>query len=273
MESGHGKGPCDGLGASVKRAADMAVRQGKASIQDGKDFNAWSVQAAESGSKVKYVFYSQTDIDESKSILDSKTQCQPVSGTFKLHAVVPLDHTKIATRNTSCYCEKCVASVLEGCGGWEIKHIVKQQTSENREEVATVSNNYEEVATGSNNDEEVATGSNNDEEVATANNDTEKPKMNAFVAAIYDNEWYIGQITKVNNDDQEAQINFMTKSGKFGNSYKWPAHNDEIWIPFNDILMEIGEPEVVGKTGRCFRFKQAVIDAVEEKSIPLEKNL
>ena len=26
LESGHGKGPCDGLGASVKRAADMAVK-------------------------------------------------------------------------------------------------------------------------------------------------------------------------------------------------------------------------------------------------------
>lgn len=29
LESGHGKGPCDGLGACVKRAADNAVKQGK----------------------------------------------------------------------------------------------------------------------------------------------------------------------------------------------------------------------------------------------------
>lgn len=35
LESGHGKGPCDGLGARVKRAADMAIKQRKATIQDG----------------------------------------------------------------------------------------------------------------------------------------------------------------------------------------------------------------------------------------------
>lgn len=32
LESGHGKGPCDGLGASVKRAADMAIKQGISTI-------------------------------------------------------------------------------------------------------------------------------------------------------------------------------------------------------------------------------------------------
>ena len=29
LESGHRKGPCDGLGASIKRGVDMAIRQGK----------------------------------------------------------------------------------------------------------------------------------------------------------------------------------------------------------------------------------------------------
>lgn len=33
LEAGHGKGPCDGLGASVKRSADNAIKQGKAAIQ------------------------------------------------------------------------------------------------------------------------------------------------------------------------------------------------------------------------------------------------
>ena len=42
LESGHGKGPCDGLGASIKRSADMAIRQGKCLIQNTEDFYAWS---------------------------------------------------------------------------------------------------------------------------------------------------------------------------------------------------------------------------------------
>ena len=38
LESGHGKGPCDGLGASVKRSAGDAVKHGKCSIQNANDF-------------------------------------------------------------------------------------------------------------------------------------------------------------------------------------------------------------------------------------------
>lgn len=82
LESGHGKGPCDGLGASVKRAADMAIKQGKATIQDGKDFYNWTTK--ESGSKVKFTYYSQQDYDEAKTILESKQKCQAVSGTLKI---------------------------------------------------------------------------------------------------------------------------------------------------------------------------------------------
>ena len=38
LETVHGKGPCDGLGASVKRMADIAVKQQKWTIQDASDF-------------------------------------------------------------------------------------------------------------------------------------------------------------------------------------------------------------------------------------------
>ena len=38
FEAGHGKGPCDGVGGSVKRTADEAVRQQKVTIQDASDF-------------------------------------------------------------------------------------------------------------------------------------------------------------------------------------------------------------------------------------------
>lgn len=134
LESGHGKGPCDGLGASVKRAADMAIKQGKATIQDGKDFYNWTTK--ESGSKVKYTYYSQQDYDETKTILESKQKCQAVSGTFKLHAVVPVDSVSIAVRDTSCYCSTCIKDVLNGCHGWKVNRLIKpvnEQDSEHPE--------------------------------------------------------------------------------------------------------------------------------------------
>jgi len=40
FESGHGKGPCDGIGGTTQRNADNAVKQGKDLIQDAHDFFA-----------------------------------------------------------------------------------------------------------------------------------------------------------------------------------------------------------------------------------------
>jgi hypothetical protein len=61
LESGDGKGPCDGLGASVKRSADNAVKQEKVSIQSAADFLKWADSAMESGSKVRDMGYTQDD--------------------------------------------------------------------------------------------------------------------------------------------------------------------------------------------------------------------
>ena len=42
FEAGHGKGPCDDLGAVAKRQAADAVNQGKVAIQDAADFFGWA---------------------------------------------------------------------------------------------------------------------------------------------------------------------------------------------------------------------------------------
>ena len=61
LESGHGKGPCDGLDASVKRMADIAVKQQKCLIQDANDFYEWAISRADE-SKVKYIRYTEEDL-------------------------------------------------------------------------------------------------------------------------------------------------------------------------------------------------------------------
>ena len=55
FEAGHGKGPCDGVGGSVKRMADEAVKQQKVVLQDAKDFFAWTQSIAQSP-KINYKF-------------------------------------------------------------------------------------------------------------------------------------------------------------------------------------------------------------------------
>jgi hypothetical protein len=231
LESGHGKGPCDGLGASVKRAADMAIKQGKASIQNGKDFYHWAT--TERGSKVKYVYYGQEDYDEAKIILDSKEKCIPVSGTFKLHAVVPIDSVRIAVRDTSCYCPACTTDVLKGCVGWKVNQLLANSPEINEQH--------------------------------TEQNEDHLPEIGVFVAAVYSGQWYIGKVTENDEEDKEVQVNFMVKAGKYGANYKWPTDKDEIWIHVTHILMEISPPKAAGKTSRFFRIDKEVEKIINEK--------
>ncbi|KAJ8048415.1 hypothetical protein HOLleu_00724 [Holothuria leucospilota] len=60
FEAGHGKGPCDGIGGTVKRLADEAVKREAAVIQDANDFYAWASQEREA-SDIEYVFVSKDD--------------------------------------------------------------------------------------------------------------------------------------------------------------------------------------------------------------------
>jgi hypothetical protein len=47
-----------------------------------------------------------------------------------------------------------------------------------------------------------------------------------FVAAVYENRWYIGRVVEL--DNLECEISFMAKSK---NLFKWPNSPDEVWIP------------------------------------------
>ena len=69
FEAGHGKGPCDGVGGSVKRMADEAVGQQKVDIQDASDFFAWT-QQQESSSSVAFTFVSKEACSAAKSEME-----------------------------------------------------------------------------------------------------------------------------------------------------------------------------------------------------------
>ena len=49
------------------------------------------------------------------------------------------------------------------------------------------------------------------------------------------------QITEV--DDDDCQINFLVKAGKYGNAYKFHINRDEIWVEKADILLVLQQLE------------------------------
>jgi hypothetical protein len=119
LESGHRKGPCDGLG-----------------IQNASYFFSYAQKTMEEGSKVKYIYYTQEDYDEAKSKLDAKTPIQAVQGTFKIQYVVVNNPMQIYTRNVSCYCQQCIDDVTQSnCEGYTNHFLTMREKKKNKDQI------------------------------------------------------------------------------------------------------------------------------------------
>lgn len=124
LEAGHGKGPCDGLGASVKRSASTAIFQQKATIQSADDFYLW---ASEQQKCIEYLFVSKEDCSRAKITIEHReTGLKRVIGTMKIHAVVPIANDQIYTRDLPCCCDSCLASPSESECGW-VRHSLRPE--------------------------------------------------------------------------------------------------------------------------------------------------
>ncbi|XP_041456271.1 uncharacterized protein LOC121408727 [Lytechinus variegatus] len=132
FEAGHGKGPCDGIGGTVKRMADNAVKR-KAVIQDAKDFFTWATQGhgCETNSKIEYFFVTKEECSSSSEFITQQWgSVKSFTGTLQVHAVIGKDKG-VLLRNVSCYCTKCrednpAESMSTGpmCDGCQLRRFV-----------------------------------------------------------------------------------------------------------------------------------------------------
>ena len=110
MEAGHGKGPCDPIGGTAKRKADLAVKNEKAFIYDAKDFYQWA-KTTEYASSIKFTFLSSEEYENGASFLDQAcTSISTVTGTMKIHAAFPHETNSIWVREMSCFCRGCLTT-------------------------------------------------------------------------------------------------------------------------------------------------------------------
>ncbi|KAL3877795.1 hypothetical protein ACJMK2_035445 [Sinanodonta woodiana] len=78
-----------------------------------------------------------------------------------------------------------------------------------------------------------------------------------WIAGLYNSMWYIGRVVEQDNEDGELLVNFMEKSGKLANTFKWPRQKDEILItPQNVVYLPLDSPVPVGKTTRSMKVPQ-----------------
>ena len=114
FEAGHGKGPCDGVGGSVKRMADEAVRQQKVVIQDACNFFSWT-QKYMSSSSITFIFVSQEECKAAQEGIESFWEIKSLTRTMKIHAIASLPdnmQAEVMARETSCYCNNCFSNSL-----------------------------------------------------------------------------------------------------------------------------------------------------------------
>ena len=104
-ESGHGKGAPDGVGAAIKRSADMAVASGKDITSASAMYNALK----ESQTSIDLYLISVNEIQSAVAKLEGAA-LKPVPGTMRIHQVLTQCHGKISHRVLSCLCNKGICN-------------------------------------------------------------------------------------------------------------------------------------------------------------------
>lgn len=228
FESGHGKGPCDGIGGCAKRMASEAVKQQKVQIQDADDFFRWAVKTQQ---KIEYFQYTNSEYETSvQTVLSWSKEVVTIRGTLQVHWV-SLRKKVLRFYKTSCYCQDCISDELETCENSQQAEITSQTEACPNVEV-------------------------------DANVPVQVPKynINDWLAIEYDSEWYIGKVLAVETD--ECEVTFMQKvKGKF----KWPGNEDRLWVPFSDILCSIPEPTATGRTQRLYELPANIVRMIDVK--------
>ena len=221
--AGHGKGPCDPIGGTAKRKADLAVKNDKAVIQDAMDFFTWAKES-QGQSAIEFFFISTYDYQTSSLFLSTVCQnVKTIAGTMKVHAVLPEETRKIWVRATSCFGDCCFKRGIQKntmCEGWRLVDVRAEQ----------------------NNDGKV-----NEE----SNDEVILPEKGDYVAAVYDNRLYVGRVIEV--DETDANITFFEHKGEISTStvFREPRRRDEVWVENINILCVVPEPTET-KRGRNF---------------------
>lgn len=245
FEAGHGKGPCDGVGGSTKRGADEASRRDEnLHIQSAIQFYNWA-STKESATRFSFVSDQQCKVAEKELDMEN---LQRIPGTMKLHAVVIDARGDFWSRGTSCFCSSCFNEnqFSPSCNGW-IKHMLKgSPPAAEKSKVPEPAQHQEEI------DSSCA----DDAQDEAAEEARVIPDVYDFVAAVYceDNQWYVGKVIEVDDEEDEAYISFMTADKERNPpTYSWPSREDKVWIKFKDVLCKINPPAPTGKSKRCFK--------------------
>ena len=73
----------------------------------------------------------------------------------------------------------------------------------------------------------------------------------AYVACVYDKNWFLGNVIEASEENQDIRVNFMKRSAS-ATTFTWPQREDICWVPVTHIFCTIKSLKVQSTAGRCY---------------------
>jgi hypothetical protein len=233
LEKGHGKGPCDGVGGSLKKSADQAVKKGEI-ISNAHDMLKWSQKF---GGSITCILVTAHDINEAEKKLRNS---EYVKGISAIHSVRSYQGY-LWIRETSCF-NLCCASE-PACLGWmntglQVNTVEQPMVPE--ENPVPLTRERSSVTTEAPGNDET------EDEIRPVETDDGQEThygIGEFVEADYLGKHYFGKIMEYSSEEKDYLIRFLKKGRK--NKYVWPKRVDEVWVMPSNILRVVSSQDLV----------------------------
>lgn len=248
LETGHGKGPCDGIGGTIKKMAETAIKKGVVVISNAEEMGLWAETCA---TKIDFFNVSAKDVANTGKEI-ARWNVEQVKGLLTTHALIPYDNT-FYIRDKSCFSPCCYnqGKFTPSCDGWKDTQI-KVGDDTRTVEVTVPAHVIVQAPTPV--EEGVV------DDVIDSINDL--PTIGTYVAAKYGAakkmKWYVGKVLDVDAIDNDVLVTFMSSSK---GRYKWGA-NDEVWVQNCNILCNIEEPI---PSGNYFTIEKETLIMIDRK--------
>ncbi|WAR01738.1 hypothetical protein MAR_008296 [Mya arenaria] len=183
------------------------------------------VKAQKAREKFKTLLLKEFEIQAADVI--SNFDAKVLAGTMKVHAYIRISEDDFREKHhVTVRSEECITGL---CNGW---------TESNKQNMT----------------------------VDTTTEVKESPvKIGNYVAAINEQEWFIGQITDVDDSDKTVEIKYMEKKLLRGKThFKWPTKEDVLWLDYDAILMSVDDPRPVDRFQRFLMIAAADLLKIQD---------
>ena len=212
----HGKGPCDGIGGTVKRlACSESLRLTNA---DEHIINIDRMyEFCKTITNVKFRLIRSAEMEEVRKEQNKRFERgSTVPGTRSFHQFTPVD------RNTISY--KRISNDIPILGTYRFK----SSDGSNQQPAQMID-----------------------------------LRLGYYVAAIYDQDWWVGLVEEVDEERKECQLNFMHPKNPTGN-VMWPRRTDRCLIPIEKVLTVITVPETASQSARTYNIKENELGLIKQ---------